>query len=207
MRIGSRAFWTNPLGWQDDEARGELIPLLLELTGGTSFWRATATRIPETEHWLMCWEYRWPDYDGPTLEWCTTSNDPEPPPDPDPGPPPPEYPGDFDSFGATLFPQAGTVSCWFTIPSVGPEFNGDVGPWGGWGMIFESATIGDIYMEVFLESWTLLGWTWRCNWEVVGGGSGTLTVEVAPDFAPNFFFGLGGIGDCPDANLALTCSA
>lgn len=154
----------------------------------------------------MCFKYRWPPYDGDTLEWCTTSTDPEPPPPPDPGPPPTGYPDDYDGLAALLFAEGGGGSCWDAFPAVGPDFDAGIGPWGGWGMVFESSTIGDIFMEVFVVSWVPGAYTWRCNWEVFGGGSGHLDVLEAAGFSPDFFFGAGGIGDCPDANLTLITS-
>ena len=204
MRILSRAFWVNPLSWQDDEERGLLVPILHELTQGASFYDATCERIPGSVHWLICFWYKWSGFDDGWHYYCTTSADPQPPPPPGPGPPPPGYPDDYEDFSALLFPNGGTLSCWGTFPADGPEFDPSFGPWGGWGMVFESTTIGDITMIVYVLSWVPGAFTWRCEWEVFGGGSGVLDVVQAAGFSPAFPFGLGGIPDCPAANLTLS---
>ena len=199
----ARATWTNPLTWQEDEERGALVPVLVELTQGTSWWDATAVYIPFLDAWLMCWKYRWPPYDGPTLEWCTTSNGPEPPPPPGPGPAPPGFPGDYgDLVSMWGMPFAGS-SCWDTGPVQDVPFEEIVGPWGGWECIVEGVGVGDMHLAVYPIAWTLTTVTWRYAWDVFGGSTGHVDVEQAPGFFPAAVLGVGEVTDCPGVQLWL----
>lgn len=202
----SRAFWVNPLSWQDDEERGLLVPILHELTQGASFYDATCERIPGSVHWQICFWYKWSGFDDGWHYYCTTSEDPQPPPPPGPGPPPPGWPDDYDGILAQLIPLDGTITCWGGFPYTGEVWDADLGPWGGWGMLFDGFSVPDIFFAVYPISYAAGVIRWRVDWEVIGGGSGSAERDQVAPIGPSFDFGLGGLSDCPAARLSLVIS-
>lgn len=204
MRIAARQHFTNPLPWPDDEARGELVPILEELTRGTSHWDATAVRIVGEADWEICFKYAFPPDYSPSGEWCTTANDPQPPPPIGPGPAPPGWPDEYgDEVTMFVEPFAGP-SCWQSEPVDDVALDASIGPWGGWGAVFEGGGVGDMYLEVYPIAWDVGVVTWRFRWEVFLGSFGQRDAEFAAGFLPAVLLEPGEVVDCPDAQLAMS---
>jgi hypothetical protein len=174
-----------------------LVDILVEVAGATSWWDATAERIPDTDDWLICFKYRWPPFDGPTLEWCTPSNDPSPPPPPGPGPAPPGWPEEYTYLTGLSVTQFSGFECCFAGIHYGADLDGSTGPWGGWVGVIEASGCPDLFWELYPSEWLGDVVTWVFRWDIVGGGSGEITTTADVGEYPYWNLEVGDPFFCP----------
>lgn len=73
----ARETWSNPESWQNNEIRGNHVPILRDLVGATSSKLETDTLIPATGRWEICYDYAYRE-ELFTIwrHWCTFADDP-----------------------------------------------------------------------------------------------------------------------------------
>lgn len=177
--MAARSYWTNPLPWRDEEDRGELVPLLHNLTGATSFRLATAERDGTSDVWDICFDYAF-EQELFTIwrHWCTRSDDPEPPPHPKwisfgccPGH---VYP---EQMSGSVFTEVNPLCTCSPLTFFSLNEDGALGPWGGWSGTVETCEDTTLEVGVYPTECIEGGMRWRLKltWD---GGDLTSDIDV-----------------------------
>lgn len=149
--------------------RGTHVPILYQLTPGTSFYNATDTKDPATGRWRICFTYAWEVEDFATwYEWCTWADDPTPPPPPEP----PPVSHAFPPCPATSFPDV-TIGEWLLVSGFAPPcltaatfdltWDASLGPWGGWVGAYTACGPPGIVVAIYPYLASAFGMQWRAD--------------------------------------------
>lgn len=188
----------------EDNERGELVPILLGVTRGTSFENATAVYDVLAGDWRICFDYAWTaDQWSPWQHYCTWGADPEPPT--------PPVTHAFSWCPAVTYPD----TSWVTLTHLfGPScpcadgithaavWDSSLGTEGGWSASYSTCGVGGLLVEY----WPIGNVGPAMQWELrIGSGGVSLSqfpISVCgSDFGMPAFPLVGPV--CPGTSVAV----